>query len=198
MGYPQNPKLLKASLTTGFSEIIQDRIDAGYSCDLVTILFNQMNGSQPKLIDQMRDQIQQVYSTFVTRVNRKPRAVPNHQLPLLIGALDLPVYKKDRASAPSVLLNGGLHFHGALMVPPNSRLKDEVANHFATKFDLYGGHSTGIARIDIRPVTHDRVKVLDYILKTIGNGRLSYDDAIVVLPRSRTELSVHRRNLSLA
>jgi hypothetical protein len=42
--------------------------------------------------------------------------------------------------------------------------------------------------IDVRPVVSDRGRVVDYVLKTVLAGRLSYDDAVVVLPRSRREL----------
>lgn len=188
MSHQSNPNELKA-LTTGYSQMIEDRTQAGWSSDLVTILFDRMNGSQSGLISQMRGQIQRVYSTLVTRVHRKPKTAPTDQLPLVIGAFDLPVYKKDRTSAPMVYLNEGLHFHGVLMVPPNSRLKEDVADHFATNSKLYRGNSCGVGRIDVRPIIHNQGYVLDYVLKTIGNHGLSYDDAIVVLPRARAELS---------
>ena len=34
-----------------------------------------------------------------------------------VGAVDLPFYKRDRTSAPTVLCNGGLHFHGLMLMP---------------------------------------------------------------------------------
>jgi hypothetical protein len=34
----------------------------------------------------------------------------------------------------------------------------------------------------------DHERVVDYVLKTVLNGRLSYDEAVLVLPRSRGEL----------
>ena len=43
-------------------------------------------------------------------------------------------------------------------------------------------------RIDVRPVVGDHERVVDYVLKTVLNGRLSYDEAVLVLPRSRDEL----------
>jgi hypothetical protein len=38
-------------------------------------------------------------------------------------------------------------------------------------------------------VNHERV--VDYALKTVTKGRMSYEDAILVLPRSRGELEVN-------
>jgi hypothetical protein len=37
-------------------------------------------------------------------------------------------------------------------------------------------------------VTHDPDRVVDYVLKTVIRGRLSHDDAVLVLPRARSEL----------
>jgi hypothetical protein len=75
------------------------------------MLFQQLPGSQPTIISRMNQEIQRVYSTLITRVHRKPRTAFPDQLPVLIGAVDLPVYKSDRASSPLVRCNGGLHFH---------------------------------------------------------------------------------------
>jgi hypothetical protein len=60
--------------------------------------------------------------------------------------------------------------------------------HFRDKRDLYTGSGSSIQRIDVRPVVGDHGRVVDYVLKTVLNGRLSYDEAVLVLPRSRAEL----------
>jgi hypothetical protein len=67
----------------------------------------------------MKAEIQRLYSTFLTRTHRKPRTTPADELPVLIGAPDLQVYKKDPTSFPLILCNSGLHFNGLLMVPPD-------------------------------------------------------------------------------
>ena len=46
------------------------------------------------------------------------------------GVFDLRVYKRDRASAPMVLCNGGLHFPALVLLPPRSRLKGTLVEHF--------------------------------------------------------------------
>jgi hypothetical protein len=110
------------------------------------------------------------------------------ELPVLIGAVDLPVYKRDKASGPMVLCNGGLHVHALLLMPPTSRLKGSLTDHFREKPELYVGPGRSIQRIHVRPVVRDHERVVDYVLKTVLNGRLSYDDAMLVRPRSRGEL----------
>jgi hypothetical protein len=67
------------------------------------------------------DELQRVYSTLVTRVYRKPRTASPDELPVLIGAADLPVYKRDRGSSPLVPCNGGRHFHALLLLLPRAR-----------------------------------------------------------------------------
>ena len=44
-------------------------------------------------------------------------------------------------------------------------------------------------RIDVRTVFGDHGRVVDYLLKTVVNGRLTYDEAVVDASRSRGELS---------
>ena len=136
----------------------------------------------------MKDEVHRIYSTLLTRVHRKPRTASADDLPVLIGALDLPVYKRDKDIRTGGLCNGGLHVHALLLMPPTSRFKGSLADHFREKRNLYAGSGRSIQRIDVRPVVSDHGRVVDYVLKTVLNGRLSYDDAVLVLPRSRGEL----------
>jgi hypothetical protein len=87
-----------------------------------------------------------------------------------------------------VFCNGGLHVHVLALIPPGSRLKGSLADHLDKKRDLYVGSGSSIQRIHVEPVTRDEARVIDYVFKTIRNGRLSYDEAVIVLPRARAEL----------
>jgi hypothetical protein len=178
----------KANLVDGYTQLVTDRVRSGWSCHLVTFLFSQLPGPRPAVINRMKDEVQRVYSTLLTRVHRKPRTASTDELPVLIGVIDLPVYKRDRTSGPTVLCNGGLHVHALLLIPPFNRLKGSLTDHFAEKRTLYVGSSGSIVRIDVRPVVSDHCRVVDYVLKTVLNGRLSYDEAVLVLPRARGEL----------
>jgi hypothetical protein len=178
----------KTALVDGYTQLVTDRVRAGWSCHLVTILFPQLPGPRLAVIDRMRDEVHRFYSTLLTRVHRKPRTASTHELPVLVGALDLPVNKRDKTSGPVVLCNGGLHVHALLLLPPASRLKGSLADHFLEKRALYAGSGKSIQRIDVRPVVSDHARVVDYVLKTVLNSRLSYDEAVIVLPRSRGEL----------
>jgi hypothetical protein len=175
-------------LVDGFSKLVADRVHEGWSCDLATFLFNELPGPRDVVIGRMRDEVERVYSTLVTRVHRKPKTAPTNELPVFIGAADFPVYKRDRSAIPEVFCNGGLHVHVLVLIPPGSRLKGSLADHFDEKRDLYIGSGSSIQRIHVEPVIRAEARVVDYVFKTIRNSRLSYDEAVIVLPRARAEL----------
>ena len=158
-------------------------------CATIPIVFAVVSDPVGQRLFTTLDEIQRVSSTFVTRTHRKPRTTPADELPVLIGAADLQVYKRDPASSPLILCNGGLHFHGLLLVPPDTRLKVPVDEHFREYQDMYIGRRRLITRQDVRPVDETPEQVVDYGFKTILRRRVSYDDGILILPRSRDELS---------
>jgi hypothetical protein len=173
----------------GYTQLITDRVQVGWTYDLVTILFCPLTGARSSVISKMTDEVQRVYSTLVTRVHRKPKTAPNDELPVFVGAADLPVYKRDRSAIIPVFCNGGLHFHLLVLIPPGSRLKEPLAEHLEMNRDLYSGNGTSIQRIQVEAATRVGSRLVDYVLKTILSGRLSYDEAVVVFPRARAELN---------
>jgi hypothetical protein len=187
-----------SDLVTGFAQLITDRISDGWSCQLVTIMFNQLPGKRASIMNQMKDEVQRVYSTLVTRVHRKPRTAPADELPILIGALDLHAYKRDRSSVPNVSCNGGLHVHALVLVPPTSRLGGSLEEHLRAREDLYAGPRKSVQRIHVVPVDRENERVVDYALKAILNGRLTYDEAMIVLPRTKGELTERDQSTATA
>jgi hypothetical protein len=121
---------IKRSMIDGYAQIVEDRVRKGWSCSLMTFMFPQLHGSESRIVHRMKDQVERVYSSFVTRVHRRPNSVPTGSLPVFIGSADLPVRKNKRSSNQLVRANGGLHFNGLLLVPPTSRLKTAIHLHF--------------------------------------------------------------------
>jgi hypothetical protein len=175
-------------LVDGFTRMVTDRVDSGWSSHLLTFLFSQLPGPRGAVIQAMKDEVQRVYSTLVTRTHRKPRTASPDELPFLIGAADLPVYKRDRDSSPLVLCNGGLHFHALLLVPSDTRLDVPVEEHFGAHEGMYLGRRRSIVTLGVRPVTDDHARVVDYLFKAVLRRRVSYDEGVLVLPRARDEL----------
>jgi hypothetical protein len=175
-------------LVEGYTQLVFDRVQNGWSCHLMTFPFSQLPGPRSAVIQAMKDELQRVYSTFVTRTHRKPRTASPDELPILIGAADLPVCKRDRNSSPLVICNGCLHFHALLLVPPATRLGQPVEEHFRDNQNMYLGKRRLVQELDVRPVTETHERVVDYVFKTILRGRVSYDEGILLLPRARREL----------
>lgn len=188
---PRNPIRAPGFIGTqisGLGELISNRTASGAAAHLLTVMFPPIAGSNQARLQHMRDRIERIFSIYITNVCRDPNSAPIDQLPALIGSFDLPVYKRDKTSGPSAL-NQGLHFHGTLLTPEKSRLKQSVEDHFASKRDAYTSNGRLIQSIHIEPITHDPVRVMDYALKTVKNGGLTYDDGLLILPKARSEIT---------
>lgn len=181
-------QFLKAQIA-GFADLIACRERAGDQVHIVTFMFPSVGNSKEIILLRMRDQVERVYSTYLTHVCRRPLAKSNECLPVLIGSFDLPVFKYGKSSGTSSL-NQGLHFHALLVTPSESRLKTSVDEHFADHNEKYTANGSLIQKIHVEKVTHGLARVTDYVLKSITNGRLTYDEAIVILPKARSELKV--------
>ena len=180
---------INRQMVTGYTRLVTDRVEDGWSCHLLTATFSQLPGPRAAVIQSMKGELARVYSTFITRVHRKPRSASTDELPILIGAADLPVHKRDRKSSPLVLCNAGLHFHNLLLVPPRTRLDETVEQHFRDHAGMYAGERRLIAHLDVEPVFVGHERVVDYAFKTVLRGRVAYDDGVLLLPRARSELS---------
>jgi hypothetical protein len=74
-------------------------------------------------------------------------------------------------------------------IPPKSRLRTSVAEHFEEHSDMYLGDRTVIDRIDFVPITTESsYKVTDYVLKSMKRG-LSYDEHVLILPKAFSEMT---------
>ncbi|WP_038382729.1 hypothetical protein [Bradyrhizobium elkanii] len=174
-------------IASGYGQLVASRIDDGWSAYLVTVVFQHFAGPKQAVLGWMRDEVQRIYSTLVTYVHRRPKTAPVDKLPILIAVADLPVAKRGKVSSATAC-NGGLHFHAILMVPPDSRLKGSLVEHFAENADRYAGPRKLVASVHVEPITHNYQRATDYVFKTVIRRRLSYEDAVLVLPRTRSEL----------
>jgi hypothetical protein len=161
-----------------------------WSPSLVTFIFRRLPGSPAAVGGRMRDGIGRFFSTFVTRVVRDPRSPSSvGRLPVLVGSLDLPVYGRQAGlSAGDARVNGGLHAHAVVLVPPGSRLPGTLRDHVARSGGLYVGPATWLQRLHVEPIDGDYHRVARYVFKSVLSGRLEYDDAVVLLPRALSEL----------
>lgn len=172
------------TLIDGYSDLVRQRIGRGWLSYLVSIQFNQIDGPLQVKNSQMQREIVGLYASFLTRLIRKPRSAGIEQ-PVLIVCPDWPVYKRAKKSLSEVIYNDGLHQHGILLVPPQDRrdrLKIPVDQHFRELQSYYT--RAGIMReISVVPFPiSDTHKVVDYALKGLKTNKISYDDAVLILP----------------
>lgn len=173
----------------GYGQLVINRLDNGWSGYMITVMFSNIHGARPSVIQRMKDDVARLYSILVTDVHRKPRTAPTDQLPVLLGALDLPVYKRRRMVGSQPAYNDGLHFHGLLLLPPTSRLKQGLTEYFREKNGLYVRSGKPTEGIHVQPIDRDPARAMNYVLKTVRSGRISYDDGVLVFPRARSELA---------
>jgi len=160
-------------LIAGYSELIQEHIDHGFDGFFLSFMFKPLPGSPKTWLIQMNDEVQRVYSTFVTRVVRNPRSETNKaSLPFLITVPDRQTFKRNKQKISDLNINNGLHLHGILCVPWTSRLRVDVLTHFKTKEAMYAKNR--LLRIDVTPIYSE--DVVDYGFKSLKNGTATADD----------------------
>jgi hypothetical protein len=76
-----------------------------------------------------------------------------------------------------------------ILVPDGSRLREPLQDHFHACAPLYLGPDGSISKIHVRSVVDGYERVVDYVFKTVMRGRVSYDEGMLVLPRTRDELT---------
>ena len=84
-----------------------------------------------------------------------------------------PAYIQD------VLINGGVHMHGIVMVPKTSRLKESFDVHIEKNKTLYLIENE-IRRIDVKPIKYASDHVTLYSGKAVVKRRFGYDDILVL------------------
>jgi hypothetical protein len=178
----------RIELINSYDGFVQSKVKADWSPLLATFMFKPLAGSCPSQLSQMKREIERIYSILLTHVVRYPNS--KGAKPVLIGMADIPVAKwKKKSSVLDVKINDGLHFHAILLIPPRSRLRVSVEDHFDEHSASYLGDRRTIDRIDVKPITTaDSYNVTDYVFKSIKRG-LSYDEHSLILPKASSEMT---------
>ncbi len=174
LAYQQRLKLIQA-----YSDLFGRYVDEGWAPFLLTLMFKALSGGSR--LPQMNDEVERIYSTLLTRVVRRPLSTfYRNQIPILISTPDLAVRKCKRQKLSDFSLNGGLHVHGILLMPPRTRLKGDLVSHFSENKHLY--QSNRLLRLDIRAIDSNLPYVTDYVFKSVKHRKFDFDD-VLILPR---------------
>jgi hypothetical protein len=175
----------------GYSQWVQGYMGNGWKAFLVTFMFRPLGGDRPALT-KMMEEVDRVYSTFITRVVRNPNSpTQKASRPILIAVPDRPVFKHERLQLKDVKINEGVHMHGILLVPKRSRLKEGVKRHFKIHEKSYIRNN--LWRLDIKRIRSNPKKVVRYAMKAIKNSVFSYDN-ILIFPKAEAEVRRERAN----
>jgi hypothetical protein len=185
-------------IIVNYGHMIKSRVEVGWNAYLFTFMFKPLRGDKRAISAQMMDEIDRVYSTFVTRVVRHPkrsaaytwaadylgRDIWEDKRPILIACLDGFCKKSDRKCRVHASVNDGLHAHGIMVAPWNSRLREPVNEYFDRKKRIYVKNR--LLRIDVRPVESNEYFVVDYGQKALKTRKADFDD-IGIWPRAHNE-----------
>src|SRR6185295_14073204 len=93
----------------------------------VTFMYHPLPGTQTNKIERMGQDIERIYNRLLTRCVRNPRSeLYRDKRPILFASPDLPVYKRNKDSMESIIINDGLHMHAIIIIRPGTRLKETL------------------------------------------------------------------------
>jgi hypothetical protein len=178
----------RIQLIAGYAQMIEEIIENDRAkVYYVNFMFNQLPGSDRTRREIMKREVARFHDILTNHTVRKRKAQGWRDLvPVLIGAPDYPVIKKEKADAKLYQVNEGLHFNAIVLVPPRkrpspngkrSRMKESLGKHLKLKSELY--LTSRLGRIDVTPVELGTT-MTDYALKAFRRGRISSDDILVL------------------
>lgn len=173
-----------------YGDYILDYRRKGWKAYFISFMFNHLRGSRDGLLRQMEKEVERVYATFLTRIIRDPthkRNVEQDLLPRWIICPDWPVPKRVKMSLQEVTINNGLHLQGFGLIPPTSRLRTGLDEHFEEYQPLYVRSEGALQRVPATPITRTPKKVVGYGFKSIPRYRASFDD-LIILPKALSEV----------
>jgi hypothetical protein len=179
----------RQKLVESWCDFVEKYVSEGWTPYFLTFQFREIGGPRQHVAHEMEKDVERVYATLLTRVVRNPTSgQSNGKRPIWIACPDYPVRKNDKQPVDDFCINDGRHIHAVCLMPPKSRMKESLKEHFEENATLYVRAPFPLVRIDVKPITKTPGEATDYTLKALKNGRATNDE-IVVFPRTLTEVS---------
>jgi hypothetical protein len=179
---------IRSQNISGLAMLAEQRVAAGDHATLLSIMFTNLSGGPAGKMAQMRDGIDRIFRTMLTRLVRDPTRVRERGgLPILLGALDRPKATRRILSPKEAAINDGMHAHAVVLSPPACRLSVPLDQHFRDCIGLYL-RDRRLLRVDARPIRHSPDRAVEYIYKAVLSGSVPYDDGVIILPRALAEV----------
>jgi hypothetical protein len=180
----------REELIAGYADLIEEHM-FGRVAHYITFMFNSSPGKRDTKIGIMEKDVRRAFGLLLRSIVRKPESV-NWQpsRPIIIGAPDLPVIKREKQHIRNFIVNEGLHYNAICLTPaihgegtqwthavaPRSRLKTSLEEHFRLQQNMY--QTEYLYRVHATPIKEGTMA--DYTLKTFKKGYISGDDILVL------------------
>ena len=173
--YQDHTNLDISRLIAAYSDLVMKWVNQGWKPYLVTFMFRQL--CPMSRMAEMTNELERVYSSLVKRVTRRPhRKHQSHLRPILNAVPYFP--RRGRLQHVTDLsTNDGIHAHGILLMPPRSRIKEDLMQHFAKNQHIY--IRDRLLRLDIKPIETNIPHVVKYVFKSLAYRKLTFDDVII-------------------
>jgi hypothetical protein len=158
---------------------------------LITFMFDHIPGGFERKCEMMEDEIDRVYRTLVPQVDRSPTSpAGSKRLPILMTFPDTR-QQPHCGGYWDAVVNDGLHYHGIIAVPTESRLKVGLKFHFSDHEKWYIRPGYPLKRIHVAPVHEEATvkRAFGYGFKSL-EWRIPDTDRIFIRPRTLSELPV--------
>jgi hypothetical protein len=162
---------------------INRMVNGQRSAYYLNFMFGQLPSSSRGQKDIMRNEVERVYATLVTREVRRPRSICSQPcMPRFFGCPDYPVVKRDKKVRRLVVANEGAHFNGILVLSDFGRgLLDPEKDLPHAPYVLHGGP---LERIHVTPIEHG--SMASYTFKSIR--KITDQEDVLILPRTLSEM----------
>jgi hypothetical protein len=151
----------------GYAEWVRDWMDKEHKVYLLTFMFEHMSGSRGSINARMIKDVGLFWRTLSKWIVRQNRTAPHHLLPKLIAFPDRPVFKWEKQTLARVAINDGRHVHGTLAIPRTTRMKEDLADHVASRSVYTDATYTRIRHIDVKPITSRPAYVAGYVTQRL-------------------------------
>jgi len=178
-------------LQLAYTQMCMDRIALGFEPFMIAVMFNPLPGSANTVARSMEQAIEAIYGSVLNRMFRHHDRMPLLDLPLWIACPDYPVSKSGKMTLREASVNDGRHMHVNALIPTGTRLPNQFNLWLAENDHHYAGPGRAIAGLQVQRIYETPEKAFDYDLKSLGRGRATSDD-ILVLPRTHSEMRAYK------
>lgn len=172
------------SIIEAYDDWICRMIDNFRSAYYLNFMFGQLPSNTRAKKEVMKNEVERVYATLVTREVRRPRSAwSKGDMPRFFGCPDLPVPKRDKHLRRLVVANEGMHYNGILLLSHFGRGLFEPERDLPREPYVRPGGC--LERIHVMPIEYG--SMASYTFKNIR--RAEDQKEILILPRTLSELS---------